>query len=453
MISPKMISFKKLSAIVVALALAGLGGWYAWRAWTTPAPPSIALAPDADPEVIELVGEHVAEVKRAPRSGKTWGKLGQVLRAHAYHAEANRCFEIAARLDPAEPRWPYLHGAQLLFGNPAAATPLLREAVRRCRSKDELYKAAALRLAEALIEAGELQEAEVLLHEALRLEPGSPRVAFDLGLLAAARSQWSAGLVHFTMAQNDPRCRQKALLQRAGVLRRQGKDDEAEEVRSLAQRLPHDPGWPDPFMDEYRALVVGKLGTLRRAERLEHEGRIHEALTILRGLAQAHADDAAFLTLGSALLRAGRPGEAEPVLRRSVELAPTKAPGLYLLSYALCVQGERLIEQGDKERAGQRLSEALVYADRAIALNPQHALPHLFRGIALKRLGRTDDAVTSLRTAILARPEFADAHRYLGEILAERGDVAEAIPYLENAVRFARPEDPRPKQALARWRK
>jgi tetratricopeptide (TPR) repeat protein len=392
-------------------------------------------------------------VKGAPRSGRAWGKLGQVLRAHAYHAEANHCFAIAAGLDPGEPRWPYLHGVQLLFGNPAAATPLLREAVRRCESKDELYKTAALRLAEALIDAGELKEAEVLLHEALRLDPGSPRVAFDLGLLAAARSEWSAGLVHFTMAQNDPRCRQKALLQRAGVLRRQGKDDEAEEARRLAQRLPSDPGWPDPFMDEYRALVVGRLGTLRRAEQLEQEGRIHEALTLLRGLAQAHADDAMYLSLGAALLRAGRHGEAEAVLRRSIELAPTKAPAIYLLSYALCVQGERLIEQGDKERACQRLSEALVQADRAIALNPQHALPHLFRGIALKRLGRTDEAIVALRTALLARPEFADAHRYLGETLAERGDLAEAIPHLENAVRFARPEDPRPKQALARWRK
>src|SRR5438045_4158744 len=62
----------------------------------------------ADPEAVELIERTRSQLLARRRSADAWGKFGMVLRAHGFAAEANECFSEASRLDPAEPRWPYL---------------------------------------------------------------------------------------------------------------------------------------------------------------------------------------------------------------------------------------------------------------------------------------------------------------------------------------------------------
>ena len=105
--------------LAAALTGAALAAW----AWTRPGPPR-PPQPDlagADPEVVEAVAEARDAVLRAPRSAAAWGRYGQVLRAHDFGAEANRCFAEAERLGPAEPRWPYLRGLTLVLTEPGPA--------------------------------------------------------------------------------------------------------------------------------------------------------------------------------------------------------------------------------------------------------------------------------------------------------------------------------------------
>jgi tetratricopeptide (TPR) repeat protein len=66
----------------------------------------------------------------------------------------------------------------------------------------------------------------------------------------------------------------------------------------------------------------------------------------------------------------------------------------------------------------------------------------------MKYLGQLPEAVEECRLAISAMPQSADAHYTLGEILHEQGKSAEAIPHLENAVRFAPQGDTRAKTLL-----
>jgi tetratricopeptide (TPR) repeat protein len=444
---------KRRRLILLLVVLSAAAGGYAWWRWNAPPPPEIALEPDVDPAVKEVVEEHLAQVTASPRSGAAWGKLGQVLRAHGYTSESNQCFAMASKLDRRNPRWPYLQATALLLGQPREALPLLREAVKRCKERDEFYQAATAKLAETLIEEGALEEADEVLQALLPVDPSAPRLKYNLGLLAVARSEYDKARKHFLYAVKSPFARQKASAQLAALSRRQGDEKTAARFDTLGKNCIPDRPWPDPFVEEYNRLVVGRHGKLRRARWLESEGRFNEALEVLRDTAQEYPEAMTVGALGGALTRFGKHAEAEPVLRKAVALAPDNVGTVYLLSFVLCVQGSRLAQTPDgMAKAEPMLREAVQWADKTLALKKDHAFAHLFRGIALRRLDERAAAIESFRAAMATRPEFPDAHLYLGEMLAEAGHIDEALPHLENAARFAHPLDPRPREALKKWR-
>src|SRR5947209_3043949 len=137
------------AAVLVGLALAGL----LWRRYAAPAPPAVSFA-DVDPEVARAVEAAREEVRRRPYSAAAWGRLGQVLHAHRYQAEADLCFAHAERLDPDDPRWPYLQGLDLRHDDPEAAVRHLERAVARAGGRTE---APELCLAEAGLQLDRLE--------------------------------------------------------------------------------------------------------------------------------------------------------------------------------------------------------------------------------------------------------------------------------------------------------
>src|SRR5204863_105374 len=91
------------------------------------------------------------EVRRAPRSAAAWGRLGQLLLAYRFPAEADACLARAEQLDPAEPRWPYHRGALRAPTDPEEAVGHWQRAVER---GGEQRDAIRLRLATALRDLG-----------------------------------------------------------------------------------------------------------------------------------------------------------------------------------------------------------------------------------------------------------------------------------------------------------
>jgi tetratricopeptide (TPR) repeat protein len=74
----------------------------------------------------------------------------------------------------------------------------------------------------------------------------------------------------------------------------------------------------------------------------------------------------------------------------------------------------------------------------------------LYRGLALKRLGKQDEAVDALHQAVRCKPEWVDAHLRLGQMLVQEGKKEEGIVELRRAAAVAPAEDARPREALAR---
>ena len=140
------------------LVVAAAGVAVAYVAWPTrkvPVPEIPRPAPSAftEREVKMDVYTAAHQIELAPRSAAAWGEYGIVLRAYHQHPEADRSFQVAADLDPADGRWPYLLGTHLADTDPAAAVAWLERAARGTvpGAAQETVRA---RLAETLLAAG-----------------------------------------------------------------------------------------------------------------------------------------------------------------------------------------------------------------------------------------------------------------------------------------------------------
>src|SRR5437764_523279 len=104
--APRSRRWTALAILGVALLACVAGGFALLRGRHFPPPVPAPDLGEADPKVAAAVREAQEKVRREPRSAEAWGRLGTVLTAHDYHAEAEPCFVEAQRLDPHEPRWP-----------------------------------------------------------------------------------------------------------------------------------------------------------------------------------------------------------------------------------------------------------------------------------------------------------------------------------------------------------
>lgn len=437
--------------IVLALALGGLilagGGYAGYRALAprepdegpSPAPlgadevpqPADMSRPGFDPAVATAVEQARTAVRQAPHDGPSWGRLGMVLLAHEYRADATVCFARAERLDPREPRWPYYHALALAWEDSGDTLPLLERAAELF---GDAVAVARLRLAEGLLEQGRLDEADGQFRRVLRGEARNVRARVGLARVAHARGDMAGSLEHLQGVAAEVRERKSAQTLLAEVHERLGHRYDAEQALLRAATLPGDPPWPDPLADAVAQLQTGRQGRLVRAMRLLDQGQVTKAVEALRVLVDDYPDAPyAWLTLGKALLQQGEAESAERALRKTVALAPDSVEGQFLLGSALLRRGGR--------------DQALACFRTAIELKPDCGQAHYMVGRCLHEGGDRVGAIRSLRTAVRCKPQFAEAHRGLGELLLQEGLYGEAVEHLHQAVQL-NPADERARQLL-----
>ena len=118
--------------------------------------------------------------------------------------------------------------------------------------------------------------------------------------------------------------------------------------------------------------------------------------------------------------RAGQLAEAEAIYRQILAHHPNHADTRHLLGAIAVALG--------------RWDQALELIGSAIALRPDVAVYHGNLGEAYRRLGRHEEAVGSLRQALALAPDSAEALNNLGCTLAALGRSEEAIERLNRAV-------------------
>ncbi len=427
-------------AAVVGIAAAG---WWFWPARPRPEPPLPADIPD--PEVRAAVDDARGKVLAGRRSAEAWGRLGMVYLANGFEPEADRSFEEAARLDPADPRWPYGRGRIALLRNPDAALDLLRRAAD-AGAGSAYGPSIRLQLAEALLERGQAAEAEPLF----RAESGNPehrhRAAYGLGLAALARGDRAAAAQHLAVAREKRVVRPHALAQLAALARAGGDAAAAARYEQEAAEAPPAGRWQDPFLNEVVDLQVGRVGFRERAEMLAADGRNAEAADLSLRSARARPTARGLTEAGFLLVRAGNLDRALPVLREAAALDPNDPVAQYNLALGLFVPAEQ--EHTRAPGVARALFEEVVrHASRAVELKPDYGMAYLLWGVSLKALGRPAEAVAPLRRGVAAKPEEFELQYALAEVLAATGAGAEARQYAENARRLD-PNDPRPGRLL-----
>ena len=436
---------RRVRPAVAVAALVGVvaAGWWVWPARPRPEPPLPADIPD--PEVRAAVDDARGKVLAGRRSAEAWGRLGMVYLANGFEPEADRSFEEAARLDPADPRWPYGRGRIALLRNPDTVLDLLRQAADA--GTGSVYgPAIRLQLAETLLERGQAAEAEPLF----QAEAGKPeyphRAAYGLGLAALARGDRAAAARHLALAREKRVVRPQALAQLAALARDSGDAAAAARYEQEAAEAPLAGRWQDPFLNEVADLQVGRVGFRERAEGLTAAGRHAEAADLMLRAARARPTARGLTEAGFLLLRAGDFDRALPVLREAAAMDPNDPVAQYNLALGVFMPAEREVARAPGA-ARDRFEEVVRYASRATQLKPDYGMAYLLWGVSLKLLGRTAEAVDPLRRGVAAKPEEFELQYALAEVLAATGAGAEARQYAENARRLD-PNDPRPSRLL-----
>jgi tetratricopeptide (TPR) repeat protein len=386
-----------------------------------------------DPAVAAAVEEARTAVLQAPRSARAWARLGMVLAAHQFTAEANQCFAQAERLDPREPRWPYYQGVALSLGDPEAAIPKLQRAVALCENTPD---APRLRLAELLVTQGRYEEAEEQFRHLLQRDRTNGRAHLGLGRLAVVRGDLEQGLQAARLAAADPRVQKAAHLLLAETHQRRGDAGAAAEAYRRASGLPEDPAWPDPFVDEVARLRTGRQAGLDRADdRLRH-GRVAEAVALLQQTVRDYpGSDWGWYLLGKALGRQQQWEGSEQALRRAAQLAPGAPEIQFHLGVALFHRKDFPAAAGCFRRATE--------------LKPDYALAYHNLGHCLDLQGDRAGAFEAFQSALRCQPDLAEAHAALGELLVNQGRYGEALRHAREAARL-NPSDPKAKKLLGR---
>src|SRR5262249_41429871 len=128
------------------------------------------------------------------------------------------------------------------------------------------------------------------------------------------------------------------------------------------------------------------------------------------------------VSLSDALVRAGRPAQAEAVMQESLSERPDHPNYLDHLGFALMAQ--------------RRFGDAEATYRQVIALDPDYAAAHFNLGTVLSDQGRPKEAEQAFRDAIERNPAYAEAHVNLGTVLRDQGRPKEAEQAYRDAIRL-----------------
>jgi tetratricopeptide (TPR) repeat protein len=192
---------------------------------------------------------------------------------------------------------------------------------------------------------------------------------------------------------------------------------------------------------------------LDEAARLLRAGRPVEAERLLRPLTEGPpaSDSRAFVGLAEAREAQGDRKGALEALAQAVKIEPKNLAGNYQIGLLHFDAGEQLWAAGRDDEARAEFREAVTWLDNALAIHPDFGKGLLLKGAALHRfLGRPEEGLALLRRFVQLRPEVAEGHLLLGQALADSGQRDAAAASLRRAAELAPPGDHRAADALAK---
>jgi len=387
----------------------------ALRGEDSPKLPTLNLN-DFPAEVRDQVQQAYEAARQRPRDSEVVGKLGMLLDLYDRPEQALVCYRRATQLNAGSFQWLYYLASLLAKqGKHAEAAAVFKQALQT----DPSYLPARLKLAENLLDSGEIDESKEAYSEIVDDIPGAAEAYYGLGRIAVLRGDPAAAQKLFRKACDLFPTYGPAHYALAQVDRKLGSTKEAEQ--ELALYAHHEavvPPVDDPLRDQLRKLDMRAAAHLERGVQLEQVGRLkdavaetEEALRLNPELVKAHIN---LLILYG---RMGNREKAEEHFQAAIKLNPTQFPDAYY-NY-----GVLLIMEGKLDEAEQAFRKAL-------AISPSYAAAHNDLGNVLERQGKLAEAAAEYGKAIEGDPSFRRGHFNLGRLLINQHKYAEAIEQL-----------------------
>ena len=370
------------------------------------------VAADAN-ELNEAERHFAAAASLAPSEPSTRNNYGAILMRLGRGTQARAEFEASLKLNPDQPS-ALTNLSQIYFdrGQPddlRRARSLLERAGKNT-SDPQISHAlviTCLKLGQALIEKGLIDEAVAELNTAAAIDPTNTDVVLNLSraqflkkdLRAAGRTLESA------VARGSESAKIYAAL--AEIYGADGHFENAIPAMRLAvQRDPQN----EMYHFRYGLLLIDSHAPAAGIVRLQ------EALKQLPNSARL------WLALGIAEFTHGQNVEAEISFKRSLAIDTKLVPALAYLGVTYAERGQ--------------YDQAITFYEQAIALNPQLAALHYLAADTILKTSNADTtrAEKYLRRATELDPNLAAAYLAWGKLYVRANRYSEAAPLLERAV-------------------
>ncbi len=359
-------------------------------------------------EAIQLYQE---AIRRMPTDLLSYDQLGELLIKLGKGDSAIDVYRDAVARQPDHPR-PHIGFGKALaeLRKPDRAETEFREALRLAPNNID----ALIGLGIVLADQKKFDEASAAYNSVLKIDPLSAAAHNNLGLVFVSLGKFEEGLREYRESIRLEPKDDNAYDNMAIALRKMGKLAEA--IAAYEDGIKQTPG------NASRRAALGILffdtGQYQAAL-----GQFREALRVEPGSATYHTNAA------NALFRLGEFDQALAEYREAIRLDPKFANAHNSMGSLLCDAKGEFAAAADEFRI-------------AIALAPKFAEAHHNLGIALRSLGRADEAAAALREAIRLNPNYSSAHARLGSILCfEKHQYPAAIEELREAIRLD-PNDP-----------
>jgi predicted CXXCH cytochrome family protein len=289
--------------------------------------------------------------------------------------------------------------------------------------KDDLYTAVAQVTHKSNLEGGITRlQAEIVMRK-----PERPEFYMELGdaLQRAGRSEESAAAYRVAIEKRPASALLWARL--AQPLRALGKSQEP--LDAMLKSIQADPNQADTWYN--LALLQSDLGDKKSAiDSFRH------SIALDPEFADSRND------LGAVLAETGQVPEAEAEFRGALRIRPALPGAHAYLAYLLANRSNFDEAVWHFERAGNsafnqfnygvtlarmnRMAQARTHLERSLQADAKQPLAHEVLGGLLEAEGKTPEAISHYKEAILLRPDFGKAHLDLGAALARKGDRAGA---------------------------
>jgi tetratricopeptide (TPR) repeat protein len=433
------------SAAAIAAVLTGIVVSAAQPTSPAPALPIITL--DSYPAAARTaIADAHRDAAARPNDAAAVGRLAMVLHAWEQWQSAATAYERARTLAPRDTEWSYLAAlVALRTGRAADAVKLLdgatagpsESANAGPSASASLPLAMRMKLAEALVSAGDLTRGADVYARLAKEPAAEPEAEYGLGRIAAMKGDWKAAIAHQRRACELFPEFGAAHYALGLAYRNAGQMDDAQRELELHRR--YGPRWPaidDPVLAKVDALKDDARANLERGIRLGNEGKVAEAIAAHDAALVKEPDNAqAHANLISLHGRLGQWADAEKHFNAVVALKSNLEEAYYNYGVVLTLQ--------------KRDAEAADAFRRAIDVNPLYAQAHNNLGVLFERERRWEDAAAEFRRAVESQPAFRLGRFNLGRMLIALGKNDEAVTELEKLIALTPHDQESPRHIYA----